>query len=74
MAGKFINKFKDEPRIFLDGETVTILRPNLWSGCSGEVVGFKEGLHHVRVKAKPGFVKCSHFSVEAPGSELEAAL
>lgn len=72
---KFTNKFVGEVRKFEDGETVLIVRPNLlWSGCSGVVVGFTDGLHRVRIEAKPEGSTCSHFHADVRGDELESYL
>lgn len=61
-----------EPRKFADGETVLILRPSpLWAGCSGTVTGFKDGLHQIRIEAKPDGSTFSHFRADIPGSLLE---
>lgn len=66
--------YSNEPRKFEDGETVLINRPHLWSGCSGVVVFFKEGLHRVRIEAKEGGSTCSHFHADVPGGMLEVYL
>lgn len=62
-----------EPQKFVVGETVLILRPSpLWAGASGEVVSFKDGLHRVRIEAKPDGSTFSHFHADIPGSLLQS--
>lgn len=61
-----------EPRKFADGESVIILRPHLWSGCSGTVISFSDGLHRLKIDAKDGEAYPSSFTAEAPGSLLES--
>jgi hypothetical protein len=65
------NKHAEEPRKFADGDTVLINRPHLWSGCSGVVVGFADGLHRVKVTARPDATTQGFFHTDVPGSQLE---
>lgn len=60
-----------EPQKFSAGETVMILRPNMWSGACGEVVSFKDGLHRVRIKNKQNDESTPYFHTDVKGSELE---
>lgn len=61
-----------EPRKFVDGETVLIVRPEkLWAGCNGTVVSFANGLHHVHIEAKDGETYPNGFHADVPGSLLE---
>ncbi len=67
--------YTDEPRKFQDGERVEVGgHSQIWQKYCGEVAGFQHGLHHVRIDTKPSGIKCGPFSVEIPGSDLEAAL
>lgn len=74
MKAKTKQAYKPEEKKFENGETVIILRPHLWSGCSGEIVGFENGLHRVKITAKPDGSDFSHFHCECPGSLLEPYL
>ena len=71
-------KRKPEPKSeavqkFSVGETVLIVRPSpLWAGCVGEVVSFANGLHRVRITAKPDASNFSHFHADVPGEHLES--
>lgn len=65
------NPHANEPRMFSDGDKVLINRPHLWSGCSGIVVGFKDGLHLVKITARIEGATQEFFHTEAPGSQLE---
>jgi len=60
-----------EPQKYAVGETVRILRPALWSGCVGEVVSFKDGLHRVRIANKPSGSDMPFFHTDVCGSMLE---
>lgn len=61
-----------EPQKYAVGETVLILRPSpLWAGCSGTVTGFANGLHQIRIEAKPDGSNFTHFRADIPGSLLE---
>lgn len=70
--GKKRKEESGEPQKFSVGETVIILRPHLWSGATGEVVSFANGLHRIKIEAKDPTPAHSHFHADAPGSELEA--
>ena len=61
-----------ESRMFANGETVKILRPNMHFGCVGEVVGFRDGFHIVRIPTKPDMAVEKFWSAAAKGSELES--
>jgi len=63
-----------QPRKFADGETVLIKRPHLWSGCVGEVVGFANGLHRVKITGKPEGTSFSHFHADVAADLLETYL
>ena len=60
---------KNLPR-FTAGEPVVILRPHLWSGCVGEVVSEKDGIHRVKINGKDK----AFFHTDVPGDQLEAEL
>jgi hypothetical protein len=59
---------KDLPR-FEVGWPVVILRPHLWSGCAGEVVSEKDGIHRVKINGKHDV-----FHSDVPGDQLEGEL
>ncbi len=61
-----------EPQKFAVGETVIILRPHLWSSCSGAVVSFSAGMHRVKIDAKDGETYPSGFHADVGARELEA--
>lgn len=62
-----------EPQKFVVGETVLILRPSpLWAGCTGTVFGFANGLHRIRIEAKPDGSTFSHFRADIEGSLLQS--
>jgi hypothetical protein len=62
-------------RKFADGESVAIIRPSpLWSGCKGVVVGFEDGLHRVRIAAKPEGSTFNFFHADVDGAHLESDL
>jgi len=56
--------------IFKIGSQVLIKRPNLWSGCSGEVVSVTDGYHRIKITGKDGAV----FHADVMGSEMEVDL
>lgn len=59
---------------FMTGEPVIVGRSLIWSGFSGEVVGFRNGLHVVKLNMKPGGRPCAPFHAELLGDELETHL
>lgn len=60
---------KDLPR-FAVGEPVIIIRPHLWSGCTGEVISEMGGVHRVKIAGKDK----AFFRTDVPGDQLEAEL
>lgn len=54
------------------GTSVSILKPNLWSGASGEVVSVTEnGIHRVKIPSK---YAGEFFHADVPGDQLEVTL
>lgn len=53
------------------GETCLVLRPHLHSGCVGEVVSFKDGMHRIKIPTKPDMAVEKFWHTDVPGSQLE---
>lgn len=60
--------------VFAAGETVLVQRPNLWSGAVGEVIKVDNGIHRIRIEAKPGGSTFSAFHADVSGDQLESYL
>jgi hypothetical protein len=58
--------------LFAVGETVAILRPHLWSNCVGEVVSVNNGMHRIRIEAKPDGSTFSFFHADVDGHLLDS--
>lgn len=73
MGGQLKNKpaISTEAQKFAVGETVLILRSHLWAGAVGEVVGFSEGLHRVRIKNRHDDKLTPFFHTDVRASQLE---
>ena len=53
--------------VFPVGTIVEIVRPHLWSGCTGEVVAASsDGIHRIKIAGKDG----QTFQSEANGDEI----
>lgn len=66
--------YSNEPRKYQDGESVLILRPSLYSGAVGEVVGFTDGLHRIRIPCKDQSGPTKFWHAEVRGEEMELYL
>ena len=62
---------KDLP-VFGVGETVRIMRPNLWFAFTGEVVSESGGIHRVKVTGNAMGGCTSAFHAAVRGDELES--
>jgi hypothetical protein len=71
MARKKKPEALEQPRVYANGETVLIKRPHLWSGCVGEVVGFANGQHRIKISANEDGSTTAIFHADAAAEFLE---